>query len=39
MVISKAKTVTEYLAALPAERRAAIEAVRAVILKNLDKDV
>jgi hypothetical protein len=38
MVISKAPTVKEYLAELPAERRAAIEAVRAVILKNLDKD-
>jgi hypothetical protein len=38
MVISKAQTVAEYLAELPAERRAAITAVRAVILKNLDKD-
>jgi hypothetical protein len=35
-VISKAKTVKAYLAALPAERRAAIEAVRNVILENLD---
>lgn len=36
---SKAKTVKEYLAALPTDRRAALEAVRAVILKNLDKDI
>ncbi|HKQ48547.1 MAG TPA: DUF1801 domain-containing protein [Phycisphaerae bacterium] len=35
---SKAKTVAEYLAGLPADRRAAMEAVRKVILKNLDKD-
>jgi Domain of unknown function (DU1801) len=35
---SKAKSVKEYLAELPADRRAAIEAVRNVILKNLDKD-
>ena len=35
---SKAATVTEYLASLPADRRAAIEAVRKVILANLDKD-
>ena len=35
---SKAKTVKGYLAELPPDRRAAIEAVRAVILKNLDKD-
>lgn len=35
---SKAKTVAEYLASLPQDRRAAIEAVRQVILKNLDKD-
>lgn len=35
---SKAKTVKEYLAELPADRRAVIEAVRKVILKNLDKD-
>jgi hypothetical protein len=34
---SKASTVAEYLASLPDNRRAAIEAVRAVILKNLDK--
>ena len=35
---SKAKTVEEYLASLPADRRAAISAVRKVILANLDKD-
>lgn len=35
---SKAKTVAQYLAELPADRRAAIQAVRAVILKNLDKN-
>jgi hypothetical protein len=34
---SKAQTVKEYLASLPEDRRAAIEAVREVILKNLDK--
>jgi hypothetical protein len=34
---SKAKTVKEYLASLPEDRRKAIEAVRNVILKNLDK--
>ena len=33
---SKATTVQQYLAELPAERRSAIESVRAVILKNLD---
>jgi hypothetical protein len=33
---SKAATVAEYLAALPADRRAAICAVREVILANLD---
>ncbi len=38
MVVSKAATVADYLAALPADRRAAMEAVRKVILKNLDKD-
>jgi uncharacterized protein YdhG (YjbR/CyaY superfamily) len=37
-VISKAKTVDEYLTELPPERRAAIQAVRTVIVKNLDKD-
>jgi Domain of unknown function (DU1801) len=38
MVQSKAKTVKDYLADLPADRRAAIQAVREVILENLDKD-
>lgn len=33
---SKATTVAGYLASLPPDRRAAIEAVRKVILKNLD---
>jgi hypothetical protein len=33
---SKANTVRKYLAELPADRRAALEAVRSVILKNLD---
>lgn len=33
---SKATTVKAYLADLPADRRAAIDAVRATILKNLD---
>jgi hypothetical protein len=36
-MISKAKTVDKYLAELPEDRRAAIQAVRLVILKNLDK--
>lgn len=35
---SKAATVAQYLAELPADRRAAIDAVRAVILKNLDAE-
>lgn len=35
---SKATTVAQYLKELPEDRRAAIEAVRGVILKNLDKD-
>ena len=35
---SKATTVDQYLAELPEDRRAAIQAVRKVILKNLDKD-
>src|SRR5678816_3695878 len=35
---SKAATVNQYLASLPADRRADVEAVRGVILKNLDKD-
>lgn len=34
---SKAKTVKEYLASLPADRREAIAAVRAVVLKSLPK--
>jgi len=34
---SKATTVPAYLASLPADRKAAIEAVRKVILANLDK--
>jgi hypothetical protein len=34
----KPTTVAEYLAALPDDRRQAIEAVRQVFLKNLDKD-
>lgn len=36
MVQSKAKTVKEYLAELPEDRRAAIQAVREVVLENLD---
>src|ERR1051326_3473144 len=35
---SNAKTVGEYLASLPPERRSAIESVRNVILENLDAD-
>ncbi len=35
---STATTVKDYLASLPEDRRAAIEAVRKVILRNLDKD-
>jgi hypothetical protein len=35
---SKALSVPEYLAGLPADRRAAIETVRKVILANLDRD-
>jgi hypothetical protein len=35
---SKAKNVDEYLASLPADRRASVAAVRKVILENLDKD-
>ena len=35
---SKATTVADYLASLPEGRRVAIEAVRQVILQNLDKD-
>ncbi len=33
---SKAATVERYLAELPEDRRAAVQAVRQVILKNLD---
>jgi hypothetical protein len=35
---SKATTVEQYLSELPAERRTALQAVRRVILANLDKD-
>lgn len=35
---SKAKTVKDYLAELPADRREAIQAVREVILRNLDRN-
>lgn len=35
---SKAVTVREYLARLPADRRAALSAIREVILQNLDAD-
>src|SRR5262247_2253840 len=35
---SKATTVDQYLTELPEDRRRAIEAVRRVILENLDKD-
>jgi hypothetical protein len=35
---SKATTVKEYLASLPPDRRAALQTVREVILRNLDKD-
>lgn len=34
----KPTTVSQYLAALPPERREALQTVRQVILKNLDKD-
>jgi hypothetical protein len=36
---SKATTVAEYLKSLPEDRRAALEAVRAVILKHKDKTI
>ena len=39
MVGSKAATVKEYLAGLPPDRRAVVESVREVILKNKDKDL
>ena len=35
---SKAATVQHYLSELPEDRRTALEAVRRVVLKNLDKD-
>src|SRR3972149_1444808 len=35
---SKAVTVQQYLAELPEDRRAALQAVREVMLKNLDRD-
>jgi hypothetical protein len=35
---SKAATVEQYLSGLPAERREALEAVRSVLLANLDKE-
>ena len=35
---SSATTVKDYLASLPVDRRAGIEVIRKVILKNLDKD-
>jgi hypothetical protein len=35
---SKATTVKDYLASLPLDRRVAIETVRKIILKNLDKN-
>lgn len=38
-MISKAATVEQYLASLPEDRRAAIAAIRKVILDNLDKGV
>ena len=38
MVQSKATTVKDYLAQLPEDRRTAIQAVREVILKNLDHE-
>jgi hypothetical protein len=38
MMQSNATTVAEYLSSLPEDRRRAIEAVRQVILQNLDKD-
>jgi uncharacterized protein YdhG (YjbR/CyaY superfamily) len=37
MFTNKAKTVTEYLAALPAERRAVLSKVRQVVKKHLPK--
>ena len=37
-MLSKAKTVKEYLGSLPEDRRKAIAALRKVIRKNIDKD-
>ena len=37
MATTKAKTVAEYLASLPEDRRKTVEAVRKVILKHLPK--
>ena len=37
-MMSKATTVAQYLKSLPEERRKAVEAVRKVVLKNLDAD-
>ena len=37
MVMSKAKTVADYMAELPADRRKTIAAVRAIVRKNLPK--
>jgi len=39
MVSSKATTVKEYLASLPPDRRAVVQGVREVILKNKDEDL
>ena len=39
MVSSKAATVKDYLAGLPADRREVVQAVREVILENKDKDL
>jgi hypothetical protein len=36
---SKATTVADYLDALPPDRKAALSAIRSVILKNLDEDI
>jgi len=37
-MISKATTVEEYLNSIPEDRRIALERVRGIILRNLDKD-
>jgi hypothetical protein len=39
MVQSKAETVARYLRELPTDRRAAIEALRGVLLDNVDDDI